>query len=362
MKKHISSLNGLRTICILIVIAGHFNRHNFFIDTPVLRYCGFLLFNGALGVNVFFVISGFLITTLLINERERTGTISLKKFYMRRTLRIFPAYYFLLLVYFVLQMVGYLHFNLRDWLVNISYTKQFLPGFDDEAGHLWSLSVEEFFYLLWPLIFIISKKNNVKVIITAIAAITITRFFGFAYPLPKFSNTIFTTGDALLVGCLFAIKHTEIAAWVGKWKKWSVLIFPAIVFTVFTYAYLFHLASAPVGSPKSYIVLHFLLPVAYTLLGNIGLLTNLIIGVTVVLSINFQNLWYSFLNFPFMEYIGKLSYSIYLWQQLFTQDKPFLHKIPLLLLLVFIALSAVFSYYIIEKPFLKLKGRFDAVK
>jgi len=102
-KNHIPSLNGLRAISILMVVASHLYRHNFLPDNVLVRSIRLWFFNGALGVNVFFIISGFLITGLLIGEKENYGKISLKKFYLRRTIRIFPAYYFLLIVYSALQ-------------------------------------------------------------------------------------------------------------------------------------------------------------------------------------------------------------------------------------------------------------------
>ena len=80
-----------------------------------------ILADGNFGVNVFFVISGFLITTLLIAEENKTGAISLKNFYLRRIFRIFPAYYFVLLVYFILQSLSIMSFTSQSWLSSIFY-------------------------------------------------------------------------------------------------------------------------------------------------------------------------------------------------------------------------------------------------
>jgi peptidoglycan/LPS O-acetylase OafA/YrhL len=360
-QKHIPSLNGLRALSIIMVICSHFYRHNFFSDNFLVRYVKLWVFNGALGVNVFFIISGFLITTLLISERENYGKISLKNFYLRRTIRIFPAYYFLLLVYFILQLFGLLHLSARNWLSDITYTKQFFPDSDNETGHLWSLSVEEIFYLIWPIVFIKSKSNSIKIILFLITVITTARIFQYNYPIPKYVSTIYSTGDALLVGCLFAINYDEIVGFVGKMKNWNLLLFPAIIVSVFIFAHLYYLSSAE-PQTKTSSNLNAMQALSYSLLGNIGLFTNLLIGLIIVYSINIKSLWSGFLNLPFMEYIGKLSYSIYLWQQLFTQDKSFFHKMPLLILVSFIFLSACFSYYIIEKPFLQLKKRFATFK
>ena len=159
--KHIPSLNGLRALSILLVIFSHLYNHHYFNDGDILiKYVPLWLFNGALGVNIFFIISGFLITTLLKHELEAYGKISLKAFYMRRIIRIFPAYYFLLLVYFILQYFEVVYFDSENWLSSLTYTKQFFPSGDNESAHLWSLSSEEIFYLVWPLAFIMIKKKS----------------------------------------------------------------------------------------------------------------------------------------------------------------------------------------------------------
>jgi peptidoglycan/LPS O-acetylase OafA/YrhL len=93
--------------------------------------------------------------------------------------------------------------------------------------------------------------------------------------------------------------------------------------------------------------------------GSIGTLTSISISIIMLYSVNHStNIWYKFLNLKIMEQIGILSYSIYLWQQIFISDLPFVKRFfPLNLLLLVIV--SVFSYYIIEKPFLKLKDRFS---
>jgi len=88
-------------------------------------------------------------------------------------------------------------------------------------------------------------------------------------------------------------------------------------------------------------------------------LTNTLIGFIVVISINIKNLWYWFLNFPLNNYIGKLPYGLYLWQQFFTADRPYLHILPVLLVLSTLLLCALMSYYFIERPFMKLKTKFE---
>jgi len=357
MKLHISSLNGLRAISIFMVIGYHLMQHNFLPNDSFIKYGSQLFFNGQMGVNIFFVISGFLITSLLMKEKTGTGSVSLNKFYCRRIIRIFPAYYFLLLIYFILEQYGYFHLDSRNWFSNLTFTKQFFHDSTYETEHLWSLSVEEVFYLIWPLMFLQLSKYYTGVLSLIILFFTVFRVFQFAYPTPHLNSSIWSTGDALLIGCLFAIHNDRIKAWVETKKKWAWLVVPALLICLIIYNYVYHLSSNP-SNQVSPVSLHNLQAVAYALFGNIGLITNLLIGMLIMISINLQNtLWFRFLNLRIMELFGRLSYSLYLWQQLFTKDNPALHRIPLILLLMIILACACFSYYLIERPILKLKTR-----
>lgn len=142
------SLNGIRAICALMVIKVH---AQWAIDgEPRMIEWGFL------GVDMFFVISGFLIVTLLLRERDAAGRIDLKQFYLRRTRRIFPIYYLLVGFLFVLAVSTYGH-SPKTWdaykgsfLVFLLYLQDFVPIFLGVLYHTWSLSMEEQFYLVWP--------------------------------------------------------------------------------------------------------------------------------------------------------------------------------------------------------------------
>jgi hypothetical protein len=108
--------------------------------------------HGTLGVHIFFIISGFLITTLLVEEQARTGDISLGLFYARRTLRIFPPFYCFLAIIAVATWMGFLNVSLKNFLFAGTYTMNYMTtGGTWITGHIWSLSVEEQFYLAWPL-------------------------------------------------------------------------------------------------------------------------------------------------------------------------------------------------------------------
>lgn len=138
-------LDGLRALSILVVIWHHSPvRLGFW---PAEEF-------GYLGVDLFFVISGFLIVTLLKRERESTGTISLRSFYMRRSLRIFPLYYGFLLALAVMFFVfNPTSENAKEYFADLPFFLLYVANFAPVGlAHLWSLASEEQFYLVWPLV------------------------------------------------------------------------------------------------------------------------------------------------------------------------------------------------------------------
>ena len=108
-----------------------------------------------LGVVVFFVISGFLITRLMQSEHAKSGYVSLKLFYTRRALRLFPAAYTFIACVCLLWAAGIVHLQAGDIWHAVTYTVNFAPERSWQIGHLWSLSVEEQFYLIWPCTFVL---------------------------------------------------------------------------------------------------------------------------------------------------------------------------------------------------------------
>ena len=153
----IASLDGLRAISIGLGLLGHLAGTRFF---PLTSAAGDFFALAETGVLIFFIISGFLITTLLLHELDNSGRINLLKFYFRRTLRIFPPYYFLIAVLLVLRFLGYISLSNYDVLHAFTYTSNYFYPEGWYLGHPWSLSVEEQFYLLWPAILLLSGKRK----------------------------------------------------------------------------------------------------------------------------------------------------------------------------------------------------------
>ena len=362
MKKQIPSLNGLRALSIFLVLYAHgyisiitFLQHIFSYVSPSIALKLLQLIQnpeipgGQIGVNIFFVISGYLITLLLVKEEKANGFVSLKLFYIRRTIRIFPVYYFLLFVYFIFQLLGLFSFSSASWIRSLTYSKDFTltKGSDWESGHLWSLSVEEHFYLVWPLIFKFLKKNKIGFAILVILASTSVRLF---------TNTthmhLFTRADALMWGCIFGLYNESIITFLNNVYAASkyLLLLPFIFLLV------------AIASKKIFSLLGFnnSEPIVNAFFGSFGMMTAICTAFIILISINFENnIWFKILNSSFLNYIGKLSYSIYLWQQIFFSEKVGeLKNFPLNIILIFII--ANLSFYLVEKPLLNLRTKFKA--
>ena len=344
------SLNGLRAISILIVVFHHIElNYKVFGDNipDSLKAFYELLIDGQFGVNVFFIISGFLITSLLIIEEKNTGTISFKNFYLRRTLRIFPAYYFYLLFLYILQLLNILSIDNRSWLTSITYMKYFNRGLDYVTSHAWSLSIEEHFYLFFPLLFVYGGKIRKTSIFMLILFVPLIKIFCYYYPISYLNNnlTIIKRIDALAIGCLVAFYKDSLLKILGKkinyWFYFSLVVIFIIPFlSDFSEEYNLHLGFILVPFGTRY-----------------GTIANICISIILLYSVfGHKGLWYRLLNSKVFEQIGLLSYSIYLWQQLFISPLKFwAFSYPQNIM--FVIAFALFSYYCIEKPFLKMKDK-----
>jgi peptidoglycan/LPS O-acetylase OafA/YrhL len=348
INNYIPSLNGLRALSIATVIASHLIKPNS-VGAIVIPFPFSILADGNFGVNVFFVISGFLITTLLIAEENKTGTISLKNFYIRRIFRIFPAYYFVLLVYFILQSLSIMSFTSQSWLSSIFYYKYFVRG-NIEMDHFWSLSMEEHFYLIWPLVFLTFKKYRGYFAFGVILLVCIVRFYAYRSGINAWDITPLRI-DAIMIGCVFALYHERIRSWMAAHFNYKYLLLLLLV--LFINSRYFEELNRHYGLHMGFL----LIPLGIGV--SVGTGTNILIGLLMIFSIHFKTRWFAFLNTPAMNYIGKLSYSLYLWQHLFIMSPRIgmLSSFPINLCCTIAA--ALFSYYFIERPFLKLKSRFE---
>ena len=203
---YIAGLDGIRALAIGLVLFSH---SVIFGEFTRLHLVG--LGGGYAGVAVFFVLSGYLITTLLLREEERTGSISLGLFYMRRALRLFPALWLYLLVVGAIWLAGGLPNHPWHSFVSSFFYIRNLVGRGHETDHLWSLSIEEQFYLIWPLVLLCLPRRNFARLILALAGlagVTAWRIYaaraGLTSPGTLYIRSDFRF-DAPLFGCACAV-------------------------------------------------------------------------------------------------------------------------------------------------------------
>jgi peptidoglycan/LPS O-acetylase OafA/YrhL len=343
-------LDGVRAIAILLVMAHHLEPE---------RFSG-----GFLGVDVFFVLSGFLITTLLIEEWEAGGAISLPRFYLRRALRLLPALIVLLCVFtlrslhagtrpaFVLAVDAVVLFYVAN-LVRAFWGYQTLGP----LAHTWSLSIEEQFYVWWPIsLKALLGRDTSRATIFRVAAAGLAAAAAYRAVLglmlvncgavPGALTALDTRADALLAGCL-----------VGLGSSWGILA-PG------TRALNIACRFAPVAALS--IAAAFLFAVHDTAPILLGGSTAIALAVAVCLAalVNAPPRWaLRCLRIAPVAWTGRLSYSLYLWHwPLYQWLGPDVVSFPVPYALPVSAsfLAAALSHYLVERPALRLKRRLSA--
>jgi peptidoglycan/LPS O-acetylase OafA/YrhL len=338
----IPSLDGLRAISIIMVLGGHLALQHAGSEQSA-RYFELL---ANLGVRVFFVISGFLITGLLLRELDTQKKINLPKFYYRRTLRIFPPYYVFIGAMGLLHALGTIQLAPHDIPHALTYSSNYYPERSWYMGHTWSLAVEEQFYLLFPAALLaLGRKRGLVAAASLILLCPLIRLVVRQYP-PfqgyESGKTFETLADALAVGCTLAGAHTWLHTQQAYRRLLASRLFVLIPLCIIAVTLL------QSGRPLFKIA-------AFTFV-NIGLALCLDWAVT-----NYKGTIGRALNAPAVTFIGVMSYSIYLWQQLFLHpDSPYLlSKFPFNLLMIVI--TALISFYVIERPSLKLRQRWEGI-
>ena len=217
------SLDGWRAVSIALVLIAHSSYASGFppmFDAALKGFHANGIEPGGFGVRFFFVISGFLITWLLLQEHAKHGVISLKHFYARRALRILPVYFFYLLALGALTQYSQ---SPTDWLANATFATDFF-GTPFATAHFWTLGVEEQFYLLWPglLVWMLHRQKSgaglLKFLLVPLVAVPLVRIIECKhwYPGPLhnlfFYGSFFMRSDSLAYGCVAAVLFTH-------WRK-----------------------------------------------------------------------------------------------------------------------------------------------
>jgi peptidoglycan/LPS O-acetylase OafA/YrhL len=347
------SLDGVRGAAILLVVLHH--------GDTIGEGFGFI------GVNTFFVLSGFLITCLLVAEWDASHDISLRDFYVRRALRLLPALTIMLLAFLVFAFLtdprGRAFRELNEALFALFYSTNwafvFRIGRHMSLSHTWSLSVEEQFYIVWPvlLFFVLPRTSRTSLLcwifLAAFLSVIIriilfvggtTNLAGNILPmdLHRLSYGTDTRADSLLLGCfggvLVSSNLLPRKAWFARALKASALASGLVLLAM---------GACPIWSAWMICAGWFLASVlAMILIMHLASATH--------------SLPRRFLEFPALVYIGQISYGLYIWHAPIRVALLQYH-VPSenVMYLVFVFPVVLMSYYLIERPCLRLKTRFQ---
>ena len=340
--KKLPGLDGFRMMAVMAVVLAHSG-------------VGTLFFSSRHGVAGFFVLSGFLITWLLLKEYEKSGDISLKNFYIRRSLRIFPAYYA-----FIAVSISWDLFRGNDDIREVIFPGLFylinyhnaLEGHSSSSlAHLWSLAIEEQFYLIWPAVFLLLMKRGKNTVLNflIIASLVVMIWRSITYSVLDWGssyayNAFDTRFDNLAIGCALAFLMERERA-VKLLNALSSQFWMPIV----TFVLLF--LSRQLSDT------HYAYGPGFTI---DALLLAVLLMQLVRLS---TGRFWGWLNHPYVVYLGVISYPIYLWHMWGVQAGQKLNFLPeSVQLMAGVAIScclAAGSYHLLEKRFLALKGRYE---
>lgn len=349
-------LNGLRFCFIFMVLLQHWG--------PLSLYRDFHM--GGLGVDLFFVLSGFLIGEILFIEKEKTTSkrTSLKNFYIKRSLRIFPLYYATLALYGVLFTTG----GILLW--NLTYTTNILECIDKmrvpkEFSHLWSLCVEEQFYLVFPFLALYVPLKRIKPLLLITICCTIA--FRFIITIAKVPDAEVWSQRLMpaSLDCLFA---GVLLAYYKTYKQDSLKALFSKKILVYTVIILSMIAVYIIRSGQNQLLNNTLYRVNASLLGFAAIGFSVMVG--------FRGVVKTFLENSFIASLGKISYGIYMlhpfveeqyyrlidnnWvrNKLISFNTPVVSNryiIDFISLFGITVIIAYTSFYFFESRFLKLK-------
>jgi peptidoglycan/LPS O-acetylase OafA/YrhL len=339
--EYLPTLDGWRAIAIVSVLLFHDRSHTL----GPLSTSWFYQY-GYLGVDVFFAISGLLICTRLLNEEQSKGKINLRNFYIRRAFRILPSAIFFLLTLLILSRTIHLQVGLVEILASLfcvqnysSIYRRFLTLAPFYTSHFWSLTVEEHFYFMLPaLLVFVPRKWRIQSLLTLAIMIGLHRI----RPESWHSFRTDIRVDALIIPAIIAIliRAPDVRDQLTRWVRfWPIVVLIIVILNTFESS-----------SRATGLLVAWLMP--FLILGTM---------------LRPQSLFSRFLESTPMRYVGRLSYSLYLWQQLFVVAHFIAYPSPIAKLqtwplnIVMAVACALFSHYVIERPFIRL-GHYLAPK
>jgi peptidoglycan/LPS O-acetylase OafA/YrhL len=340
-RPRLPALDGVRAIAVTLVMAAHVGVGSV----------------GGLGVTIFFVLSGFLITWLLIKEYDAAGTVSLRAFYLRRALRILPAYYVFLALSLAMDWRAGDGRSVRAALPAVFYYLNYynaLHGHPTSSiAHAWSLAVEEQFYLLWPAVFVLLAARGQRALagglVAALAAVMAWRSIayavlglGSAYAYDAFDCRFdcLAAGSLLAVACRSRRFVSAVDGCARRWQGWPLGVACALV-----------LASELTSSRLRY---------------TIGFTAEALViafAISQLLLVSARLPWRGLDAGP-VRYLGRVSYGMYLYHLWGLGAGAALAGAHTRLALPAGFLATVgfasISHYAIERPFLALRARLSA--
>jgi len=351
-QRHMIQLDGLRTLAVLVVMHEHWSA------TKELRWLPW----GTIGVQLFFVLSGFLITGILLQQRsDEPGrrTFALKAFYCRRFLRIFPLYYAVLAIGFLVgpavfrDNIGWHFFYLSNFLFYLT------ESWHGAAGHFWSLAVEEQFYLAWPLLMLyLPTRALLPVILGSIGLAPLFRI-AMALPLTDQHSVAVIVTNMLTPSCLDALGFGALLAYWGptspaglRLRRWGLFGALPLWLAIWIWDRL---------GGESVPLYQF----------SRTLLVAAFAGVIGGAAVGFPGLVGRFLSWRPVTYLGTISYGLYVLHLLvgYVASKlagaglipAAIVGVPViwpLVLFLFTLVASMLSWHLFEKPLNDLKRHF----
>lgn len=348
----IKVLDGLRGYAALLVLVVHFPQVTNTKLGELIKYASLKMQLGYIGVDIFFVLSGFLITRILLREKNN-NTFSFKQFYLKRALRIFPIYYLSIFLVAILITPQFLP-------ALATYTSNYLFSFEAAAHpmrHTWSLAVEEHFYLLFPLLVFSIKIKYLKPLlqIGIPFLLILSLFFTYSFFEANIAKelTLRATHIRFLtlgIGCYFACIETKIST-ISLKKYWLLLGVLCLVY--------------PIGVFAHYMPFYPYVPLEIIKFFAYGISAALVFILVLNLENSKSKIKQLFTNRK-IAFTGLISYGLYLYHYPIlyafnmTNDQIQGNSVSLSKafgVLFFIFLVTILSYFLVEKPLLKIKNR-----
>ena len=348
---YLPTLDGWRAIAITLVLFEHGSDS----INNVLNAVGINISIdsvGLLGVQIFFGLSGFLITSRLIASENKYSRISLRSFYIRRAFRILPPALVFLATIGILALLGIIPITFGRWISSLFFFSNYSTATGTwYLGHFWSLAVEEHFYMIWPALFLILGINSRRVNVAIAMALLLAcwRALDIHFNITGATPAMFwgrsdIQGDNILWGAVIALLYAD-PAWKDRLNKFLKL--PAILPSFIIFIIVLAILPSPIRK------------LSFILLTIKPIIIPLIILGTII---NSSRILSYILETPILKLIGRLSYSLYLWQQLFmVLNKASVPSFGILQSLPFNIIAALtcatLSYLFIEKPLIAVGHR-----